>query len=61
MVLTDEHRSAVTITCPNGTSPTTNLIWTDLLSNPDLRFERAAAKPLRPGTSFRIEFSSNDI
>jgi hypothetical protein len=45
-------------TCTSATFSATNLTWTDLGSNLDLRGERPATDRLSDGTAFRLKITS---
>jgi hypothetical protein len=53
MKLTGENRSTRGKTCLSTTLSTTNPIWADPGSNPDLRGERLATNRLSHGTALR--------
>ena len=46
-------------TCPGATMSTTNLTWTDLGSNTDLRGERSTTDRLSPVTAIKVKINLN--
>jgi len=53
MSLTGENGSALGNSCPIATSSTTNLMWTELGSNPRLRVEGTVTDRVSRDTNFK--------
>ena len=62
MIMIWQHRSTGRKTCPSVTWPTTNLTWTDLESNTDIRCESPATKrPNRATAHLKAKISPNYV